>query len=232
MLQLIDVMAGTPTTSVPPRADGRRELGERTRQRLLEAARELLAERGEDAIRLRDVTEAAQVNVAAVNYHFGSLRALFTEAIKDAVVRIQSEILAALDALGEDAGVEAIAAAWVRPSIAARCGQCREARAFIRIAARAASSPPEGMCDWMRETVARTHEELVSHLRQALPGVGDDELRFRISCAAGILQALRSDAMQAEVERRSPAELEAYLVPVVSGVLGAGAPVPALTPQR
>ena len=48
----------------------------------------LLAEQGEDAIRLRELTAAAQANVAAVHYHFGSLRALFQVAETEAVERI------------------------------------------------------------------------------------------------------------------------------------------------
>src|SRR5579859_3589427 len=96
MLQLIgmaeaQITDAPPQPPQPPQTDGRRELGERTRQRLLQATRELLAERGEDAIRLRDITDAAQVNVAAVNYHFGCLKALCTAAIKEAIETVQAE---------------------------------------------------------------------------------------------------------------------------------------------
>ena len=80
--------------------DGRREGGSRTRRRLIETAQELLAEQGEDAIRLRELTAAAQVNVAAVHYHFGSLRALFEVAETEAVEYIVGAQLAELDALG------------------------------------------------------------------------------------------------------------------------------------
>ena len=54
------------------RIDQRREAGLRTRARLLDAALDLIAERGEDGVTLRELTDAAEANVAAVSYHFGS----------------------------------------------------------------------------------------------------------------------------------------------------------------
>jgi AcrR family transcriptional regulator len=217
-------MASPRTVETPEKTDGRREGGERTRQRLLEATRELLAERGEDAIRLRDITDAAQVNVAAVNYHFGCLKALYTAAIKEAFETIISESLDQLAGLSDDATLDDIAAAWIRPVIAVRCGPtCGERRAFMRITARASSHPPEELCDWMAAAIARFHDELVTRLRQALPQVPESELRFRVTCAGGILQVLRTGGMQAELEEMSASELERFLVPVISGALGAGA---------
>ena len=56
--------------------DLRRESGQRTRDQLLTAALSLLAERGPDGVTLREITDAAGVNVAAVSYHFGSLKGL------------------------------------------------------------------------------------------------------------------------------------------------------------
>ena len=46
--------------------------GQGTRERILKAAEALFAERGFETVSLRDITGAADANVAAVNYHFGS----------------------------------------------------------------------------------------------------------------------------------------------------------------
>src|SRR5918996_2106558 len=94
------------------KTDARREAGERTRQRLLEAASGLLAERGEDAVRLRDITDAAQANVAAVNYHFGSKEALCREAVERTISQLLEDQIARLRELDDDASLEEIAAAW------------------------------------------------------------------------------------------------------------------------
>jgi len=42
-----------------------------THERILDAAQKLFAEKGLDATSVRDITTAAECNVAAVNYHFG-----------------------------------------------------------------------------------------------------------------------------------------------------------------
>ena len=60
---------------------------------------------------LRDITTAADANVASVSYHFGSLGALCCATAKQAVTRLLDEQLARLQALGEDATLEQIAGA-------------------------------------------------------------------------------------------------------------------------
>ena len=69
------------TGSVPERRAG-------TRERLLATAEELFATRGIDAVSVRDITEAAGANIAAVNYHFGSRRGLI-----DAIVERHADAL-------------------------------------------------------------------------------------------------------------------------------------------
>src|SRR3954469_4041424 len=54
------------------------------RQRLLEAAEDLFAQRGFDGATVREICDRAGMNVAAVNYHFGDKQALFVEAVKSA----------------------------------------------------------------------------------------------------------------------------------------------------
>src|SRR2546430_17354416 len=76
----------------PVKADQRREVGLRTRARLLDAALDLLAERGEDGVTLRELTDAAGANVAAVGYHFGSLKSLCGEEIGRAAGRGRGEM--------------------------------------------------------------------------------------------------------------------------------------------
>src|ERR1700743_2185844 len=52
---------------------------DRTRALILEAAERLYAERGFSDVTLRDIVAAANVNLAAVNYHFGSKDELIAE---------------------------------------------------------------------------------------------------------------------------------------------------------
>lgn len=52
-----------------------------TRERIIDAAGEIFAERGFDATTVRDICHAAGANIAAVNYYFGDKQRLFVEAV-------------------------------------------------------------------------------------------------------------------------------------------------------
>ncbi|MFI5184372.1 MAG: TetR/AcrR family transcriptional regulator [Vicinamibacteria bacterium] len=56
-----------------------------TRARILEAAAGLFADRGFRKVTIRDICRAADVNVAAVNYHFGDKVGLYQEVLQLAI---------------------------------------------------------------------------------------------------------------------------------------------------
>lgn len=77
-----------------------------TRQRLLEAGVRLFAEHGFKGVSVRDLSTAAEVNIAAINYHFGGKRGLYRaifEAILDADEARFRESLDTTRALAEQA---------------------------------------------------------------------------------------------------------------------------------
>src|SRR6516164_6662235 len=125
------------------RIDQRREVGLRTRARLMDATLELLAQRGEDGVTLRELTDAAEANVAAVSYHYGSLKSLCDAAIEDALERYLDAQQEALSTLGPESTLEELAAAFARPMMRALAIGGRDL-AVLRIVARAAIDPPEG----------------------------------------------------------------------------------------
>ena len=206
-------------TDPPATVDARRVGGERTRRRLIEAAQELIAERGESAIRLRDLTAAAGTNLAAVHYHFGSLGALLATAEAEAVERIIDAQVAELGSLTPDATLHEIAAAYFRPMVEALGGPSSKGRPYVRVLARVTSDPPEGLEDWAETATARAHDALVARLRAVLPGVPDEDLLFRVKCVGGILVVLSAAALEPDLKGRPPEAVERRLVPVIAGAL-------------
>jgi AcrR family transcriptional regulator len=202
--------------------DGRREGGSRTRRRLIETAQELLAERGEDAIRLRELTTAAQVNVAAVHYHFGSLRALFDVAATEAVEHIVGAQLAELAELGTDATLHDIAAAYFRPVVQALRGPGDTSRPYLGVLVRLASRPPSELREWAITTIQRAHDSLHESLRPVLPDVPEAELRFRVKCVGGIIVELGGWALEPDLRGKTSQQVEELLVPIVAGALAGG----------
>ena len=56
-----------------------------TRERLIESATRLFAERGFAKVTVREICKAARANVAAVNYHFGGKNGLYQEIVQSAI---------------------------------------------------------------------------------------------------------------------------------------------------
>ncbi len=52
-----------------------------TRQRIVDSAGEIFAEKGFDATTVRDICQKAGANIAAVNYYFGDKQRLYVEAV-------------------------------------------------------------------------------------------------------------------------------------------------------
>jgi AcrR family transcriptional regulator len=53
-----------------------------TREKLLDTAERLFLEKGYDGVSIRDITDTAGANVAAINYHFGGKENLYREAFR------------------------------------------------------------------------------------------------------------------------------------------------------
>ena len=199
-------------------SDARRELGDLTRQRLLQATRKLLAERGIGGIRLRDVADAAHVNTAAVSYHFGSLPSLVNAAVRDAADAAVSEQGRRLAGLPSDAPLDGVVAAWIRPTVRG-LQEDPEAGALLRIASLAITEAPADMREWVQEILARTHGQLVARLRPALPHLDDQELAFRVFCVGGIVNRFHTAASLPESSAASSPDLERLLVDAITGML-------------
>ncbi|MFE3257241.1 TetR/AcrR family transcriptional regulator [Nocardia sp. NPDC059091] len=197
------------------KTDLRREAGQRTRERLLAAALELLAQRGQEGVTLREITDNAGANVAAVSYHFGSLKALCDAAIEQALERYLDAQIQELGAVESTATLQDLAAAFARPMVRALAAGGQDL-AVMRTVARIGIDPPEGW-DRLNEKFDRTRAESLRVLTNHLPGIDEQELTFRTRCAAGLLNWLALAPIGAELAAKPTDEIERLLVPVVAG---------------
>jgi AcrR family transcriptional regulator len=196
--------------------DQRREAGLRTRTRLMDATLDLLAERGRDGVSLRELTDAAQANVAAVSYHFGSLKSLCDAAIEYALERYLGAQQEAVRALGAEASLETVAAAFARPMMRALAVGGSDLD-VMRIVARTSLEPPEGW-DRFDASFDRIRADVLRALKANARGVRDQELIFRTRCAAGLLNWLVLAPVGAELRNKSEKHIERRLVPVLAGI--------------
>ncbi len=197
------------------KADLRREAGQRTRDRLLAAALELLAQRGQEGVTLREITENAEANVAAVSYHFGSLKALRDAAIEHALERYLDAQIQGMSALDTASTLEELATAFARPMVKALAAGGQDL-AVMRTVARVGIDPPQG---WDRLTgkFEQSRRDALRVLTANLPGVPQQELIFRTRCAAGMLNWLALAPIGTELAAKSTRKIERLLVPVLAG---------------
>ncbi len=119
-----------------------------TRMAILSAAERLYAERGFADVTMRDIVTAANVNLSAVNYHFGSKDELIAELFvtRSLVTNRErlNELKAAETAGGGRASIEAIFAALVGPTLRGCLGPGKQRSDAARFMIRASleSIPP------------------------------------------------------------------------------------------
>jgi AcrR family transcriptional regulator len=199
----------------PARADLRREAGLRTRTRLVEAALDLISERGEEGVTLREVTDAAKANVAAVSYHFGSLQALCDVAIEQALERYLDAQEQAVSALGPESTLDELARAFAGPMMSALAAGGRDL-AVMRIVARVGIDPPRGW-DRLSPRFDQIRADVLRVLKANVPGGKDRELIFRTRCVAGMLNWLAVAPVGTELRNKCQKQVERLLVPAVAG---------------
>ncbi|SRR6266567_8581836 len=200
---------------VTERTDQRREAGQRTRDGLLATTVELLAQHGQEGVTLREITDRAGANVSAVSYHFGSLKKLCDSAIEHALERYLDAQMTAVASLGATSSIEDLAAAFTRPMLRALATGGPDL-AVMRTVARVGIDPPES---WDRLTAKfqQSRRDVARRLSANLPGVGEQELDFRIRCAAGMLNWLALAPIGAELAAEPAEQIERWLVPVLAG---------------
>src|SRR5438132_10462796 len=116
-----------------------------TRTRILDVAEELFGEEGIERVSIRDITDKAKVNLAAINYHFGSKEDLIAAIFEREVVPVNEARLAALDAVRrrskKDPKLEDILEAFIRPAVQCSIGKPKGGKAFSKLFGRCLSEP-------------------------------------------------------------------------------------------
>jgi AcrR family transcriptional regulator len=181
----------------------------------MDAALKLIAERGEEGVTLRELTDAAEANVAAVSYHFGSLGSLCEAAIQDALERYLNAQQEAVETLGPESTLEDLAAAFARPMMRALSFEGRDL-AVMRIVARSGIDPPSGW-DPLGAKFDRIRADCRRVVKANVPDVTDKELDFRTRAVAGMLNWLVLAPVGRDLRGRSEKQLERLLVPVLAG---------------
>ena len=165
-----------------------------TKDRILHAAEELFALQGFATTSLRQVTSRADVNIAAVNYHFGSKENLVNELFRRRMEEMSKQRLAALHQATETAPsqLDAILAAFVEPALA--MAQDRHGGgAFIRVIARAYAESNDGLRKFLSDQHGHVLREFAKTISTCVDGLSKEELYWRLDFLSGSLTYAMAD---------------------------------------
>ncbi|MGL5019165.1 MAG: TetR/AcrR family transcriptional regulator [Luteolibacter sp.] len=161
-----------------------------SKRKLLDAAEQLFAEKGFEAVSVRDITQLAKTNVASVNYHFGSRENLLTMVMTRYMTPVNEERMARLDALerkwaGKSVPLEEIIDALVRPLV----GQVRKSelseRLFYKLMGRTFAQQGDGLPPQIEEQLRMVVQRFTRAFTKALPTVNADDLTWRVHFMVG-----------------------------------------------
>lgn len=205
-----------------------------TRDRILDAAESLFVEHGFDGTSMRMITSAANANLAAVNYHFGSKDALVQAVFRRRLTVLNEERLAVLDRLELEAGgaplkpsriVEAFFGTALRMAADTEHG----GRTFMQLLGRTYTEPNAFVRKFLAEEYAETLERFLAALYASLPGVPRGEIlwRFHFMMGATSYAIAGTDALQlfaGHFDDEDPARMLPRLMSFLLG--GLRAPLP------
>lgn len=163
---------------VPIRQDARDDCAPDTKNRLLDAAERVFAERGYDGASMRSITQTAGSSVSAANYHFGGKEALWSAVLRRRLAPMNEARLAALAGLGPRPAPAEVFEAYFRAPIErrSRVGTASHSSFQRHVMARLYTEAPERAhalkVELFGEVSARFHEALA----RAFPAAGEATL--------------------------------------------------------
>ncbi len=161
-----------------------------TKERILLAAEELVAQEGFDRVSLRDITAAADVNLAAVHYHYGSKDGLIDALLTRYIRPINLDRLRLLEHAEAEFGekpvpVERILEAFMRPMLDRLSHHGISAMLFFKMVGRCMSERSYRLPDALMPVFEQVAARYVQALRRTLPDVPEDVILWRMHFVFG-----------------------------------------------
>jgi AcrR family transcriptional regulator len=183
-----------------------------SRERILDAAERLFAEKGVAATSLREIGVQAQANPGSIYFHWKTKADLVRDVFRRRLEPLDAERMRQLDAAERasapaPAPLEDVLAALVGPMLWIARGAERGGPNFVRLLGRTYSEPDRDLVRMLRRDHGATLDRFRGALARALPDLPEEQLFARFHFALGALAyTLGSDASwQLAGGRRRPA---------------------------
>jgi len=151
--------------------------------RILDAAEFLFGDQGIRATSIRDITQRAEVNLAAVNYHFRNKKGLVAAVLARRAEPINQERVRLLSAHTPPASIEAVLRCFIAPAFPLLDSN----PAFLKFAARLWLEPEIEFRDVLLRQFSTTAHMFLTLVHQTLPAVPLPELWVRFNFCVGAM---------------------------------------------
>ena len=161
-----------------------------TKRRILDAAESLMGDKGFTSTSMRDITAAAKVNLASVNYHFGSKEALLAAVLERRLQPINEQRLEFLDALeleNSDSKIrhQDIVRAFVSPPFKQQQQWGGNSETFLRLLGRLHSETNEEFRQVFMSEYELVYQRFAVALQRSLPHLTNTNLPWRMLFMVG-----------------------------------------------
>jgi AcrR family transcriptional regulator len=158
-----------------------------TREKLLDAAERLFLEKGYDGVSIRDITDAAGTNVAAINYHFGGKENLYREFFRRMISNKSSHTIERLrDTVAEKSppDLEKVFRAYIGGFLGEFLTS-KDAQNFLRLASDEMSEQGIASDILVEEAATPCHTALKEAVLAARPNITEEKASLIIASVFG-----------------------------------------------
>lgn len=204
-----------------------------TVERILDAAEQLFAEKGFAETSLRLITGKAGVNLAAVNYHFGSKKALiqavFTRFLNPFVISLELELDRNEQAGSPDQSLEDLLEMLVRLVLSLKPRSGNDLSTFMRLLGLAFSQSQGHLRKYLGEVYGKVFKRYMALVLRSTPELPREVLFWRVHFMLGsvafTLSSMKALKAMGETEygaRASTDDILRQMVPFFAAGMRAG----------
>ncbi|WP_196157933.1 TetR/AcrR family transcriptional regulator [Reinekea sp. G2M2-21] len=199
--------------------------------RILDSAEQLFAEKGFAETSLRMITTRAKVNLAAVNYHFGSkkdlIQAIFARFLTPFTQKLDKELDLVI-AQKTDPNFQDVLGVLAKTMLTGveSNDAYNKLSVFMRLLGLAYTQAQGHLRRFLNENYAHTYSRFIGYLKQAHPGLSSEEIFWRIHFAIGAavftmssIEVLRNMAYSDIGKKSSVEEVMQQLIPFLAAAL-------------
>lgn len=171
-----------------------------TKNKILDAAENLFADKGFNGTSLREITSLADVNLAAVNYHFGSKKELIKAVMSRYMNELSPKLEASLSAICQQTqppNLVEVFSAFIDPLLSLNVFKEKGTSNFLQLLGRGYTDS-QGFLRWFLTTqYPGVIENFVSAVQRAYPELTAEDIFWRLHFTMGtvVFTMSSSDAL-------------------------------------